>query len=146
MIKIVHVVNQFFAGFGGEEKAGMGVDRHRALPARRAGWSKTRRPGKIVCTIYVGDNYFHEHKEEALKAILMPCARPAPDVLVAGPAFNSGRYGVSCVETCNAIAQANWPSLLHGHARRESRYRRISRNRQCAGLLFTDDRGDHGDE
>jgi glycine reductase len=59
---------------------------------------------KIACTIYYGDNYFHEHKEDAMKAILDAVRSAQPQALVAGPAFNSGRYGVSCVEVCNAIA------------------------------------------
>src|SRR4029434_8293567 len=59
---------------------------------------------KIACTIYYGDNYFHEHKEDAVKAILDAVRSARPQALVAGPAFNSGRYGVSRVEVCNAIA------------------------------------------
>ena len=44
------------------------------------------------------------HKEDAAKALLVAVRAGAPDVVVAGPAFNSGRYGLSCVEICNAIA------------------------------------------
>jgi len=39
---------------------------------------------KIACTIYCGDNYFHEHKEDALKAILDAVRSAEPQVLVAG--------------------------------------------------------------
>jgi glycine reductase len=59
---------------------------------------------KIACTIYVGDNYFHEHKDQAIPAILSAVRAAEPQVLVAGPAFNSGRYGMTCVEVCNAVA------------------------------------------
>ena len=105
MIKIVHVLNQFFAGLGGEEKAGMpaGVIDGSA-GAARALETKLGNMAKIVCTVYVGDNYFHEHKDEALKAILDAARGAAPDVVVAGPAFNSGRYGLSCIEICDAAA------------------------------------------
>jgi glycine reductase complex component B subunit gamma len=104
-MKIVHVVNQFFAGLGGEDKAGLPVaviegsaGAARALERAIAGQAE------IACTIYVGDNYFHEHKDDALKAIFDAVRAAAPAVLVAGPAFNSGRYGMSCVEICNAVA------------------------------------------
>ena len=107
MIKIVHVVNQFFAGLGGEEKAGLPVGViEGSAGAARGLEPKLGDEGKIACTVYVGDNYFHEHKEEALKAILDAVRAAEPNVLVAGPAFNSGRYGLSCVEICNAVANA----------------------------------------
>ncbi len=105
MIKLVHVVNQFFAGFGGEEKAGLPVG---IVPgsagAARALEQKLGADAQIVCTIYVGDNYFHEHKDEALKEIVGGVRAAEADVVVAGPAFNSGRYGLACVETCSAVA------------------------------------------
>ncbi len=107
MIKVVHVVNQFFAGLGGEEKAGLPVGVIAgSAGAARALSQKLGADAQIACTIYVGDNYFHEHKDEAMQAILDAVRTAGPEVLVAGPAFNSGRYGLSCVETCNAVAQA----------------------------------------
>lgn len=106
-MKIVHVVNQFFAGLGGEDKAGLPVaaiecsaGAARALERAIAG------QGTVACTIYAGDNYFHEHKDDAVKDILEAVRAAAPDVVVAGPAFNSGRYGMSCIEICDAIANA----------------------------------------
>ena len=54
---------------------------------------------RIACTIYYGDNYFHEHNEEALEAVLDAVRSRNPDIVVAGPAFNSGRYGVSCMRS-----------------------------------------------
>ena len=105
MIKIVHIVNQFFAGLGGEEKAGLPVGViDGSAGAARAVEMKLDGDAEIVSTIYAGDNYFHEHKEEAIKAILDAVRAAGPLVLVAGPAFNSGRYGMTCVEVCNAIA------------------------------------------
>lgn len=106
MITIVHVLNQFFAGLGGEEKADMGVDViEGSAGAARALELKLGAAAKIACTVYVGDNYFHEHKAVAVKAILDAVRAAGPDVVVAGPAFNSGRYGMTCVEACNAIAE-----------------------------------------
>ena len=107
MTTIVHVVNQFFAGLGGEEKAGMSVGViENAAGAARGLQSQLGGEAKIACTIYYGDNYFHEHNEDAMKALLDAVRTRNPQVLVAGPAFNSGRYGLSCVEICNAVAAA----------------------------------------
>jgi glycine reductase len=105
MTTIVHVVNQFFAGLGGEDKAGLPVGViEGSAGAARGLQLQLGEEAKIACTIYYGDNYFHEHKEDAMKAILDAVRSAKPQALVAGPAFNSGRYGVSCVEVCNAVA------------------------------------------
>src|SRR5215813_7018096 len=107
MTTIVHVVNQFFAGLGGEDRADMPVGViEGSAGAARGLQLQLGEEAKIASTIYYGDNYFHEHKEDALKAILEAVRSAQPQALVAGPAFNSGRYGVSCVEVCNAIANA----------------------------------------
>ena len=105
MIKIVHIVNQFFAGLGGEEKAGLPVSViDGSAGAARALEMKLGGIAQIVCTIYVGDNYFHEHKDQAIPEILSAVRAAEPQVVVAGPAFNSGRYGMTCVEVGNAVA------------------------------------------
>jgi betaine reductase len=107
MTTIVHVVNQFFAGLGGEDKAGIPVGViEGSTGAARGLQLQLGEDAKIACTIYYGDNYFHEHKEDAMKAILDAVRSVQPEVLVAGPAFNSGRYGLSCVELSNAVADA----------------------------------------
>jgi glycine reductase complex component B subunit gamma len=105
MTTIVHVVNQFFAGLGGEDKAGIPVGAiEGSAGAARGLQLQLGEDAKIACTIYYGDNYFHEHKEDAITAILDAVRSAQPHVLVAGPAFNSGRYGLSSVEVCNVVA------------------------------------------
>jgi glycine reductase complex component B subunit gamma len=105
MTTIVHVVNQFFAGLGGEDKASVPVGAiEGSVGAARGLQLQLGADAKITCTIYYGDNYFHEHKEDAMKTVLDTVRSAQPDVLVAGPAFNSGRYGLSCVEVGNAVA------------------------------------------
>lgn len=106
MITVVHIVNQFFAGIGGEDQAGVsvGVSDGAAGAARGLALQLGER-GKVRCTIHYGDNYFHEQKDVALRAILDTVKAQQPQVVVAGPAFNAGRYGVSCVEICNSIAK-----------------------------------------
>ena len=105
MITVIHVVNQFFAGLGGEDKAGLPVAvSDGAVGAARGLQMQLGDEAQIVCTISYGDNYFHEHNDEAMKAILEAVRSRKPNILVAGPAFNSGRYGLSCIEICNAVA------------------------------------------
>lgn len=107
MVTVVHVINQFFAGLGGEDKAGVPVGTAEgATGAARGLQAQLGDKGKVVATIYFGDNYFHEHPEEAKAAILKEIGSRKPQVVVAGPAFNSGRYGVGCVEVCHGVAES----------------------------------------
>jgi glycine reductase len=91
---VVHYLNQFFAGLGGEEAAGL-------EPARMAG---AVGPGRglaaaglpVDTTLSCGDNFFAEHEARALSQLLQWLDEIGPDVLVCGPAFGSGRYGYAC--------------------------------------------------
>ncbi len=106
MIRIVHIVNQFFAGIGGEDKAGVGVGvTAGAAGAARGLEAQLGGRGQVIATIHFGDNYFHEQKQEALAAILAEVEKQKADVVVVGPAFNAGRYGLACVEICQGISE-----------------------------------------
>ncbi len=105
MITVIHIINQFFAGLGGEEKASLPVHvLEGASGAARGLQAQLGERGKVIATIYYGDNFFHEHREEASSAVLNEVRTRRPQAVVAGPAFNSGRYGLSCVEICNSIS------------------------------------------
>ena len=56
--------------------------------------------GRIVATVICGDNYFVENTEEASEEVFLMMTRYKPDMVIAGPAFNAGRYGIACGEVC----------------------------------------------
>ncbi len=60
---------------------------------------------EIVSTIVCGDSYFNENLEEAKSTILAWVKELNPDVFIAGPAFNAGRYGVACGTICDAVQE-----------------------------------------
>ena len=91
---IVHYLNQFFAGLGGEEAAG-----HEAVridgpvgPGRALAAAGLAPDVTLAC----GDDRFGEHEEESLGTLLAWLDQLRPAVLVCGPAFGSGRYGYAC--------------------------------------------------
>lgn len=105
MKRVVHVVNQFFAGIGGEDMADVGVGALETLAGASRGLERILADrAEVAPTIYFGDNYFHEHVDTALPALLERIAGVEPDVVLLGPAFNSGRYGLACVEIGRAVA------------------------------------------
>jgi glycine reductase len=104
-VRVMHFINQFFAGIGAEEKADAPVDYREGPigPGKRLqvlfGDS-----GEIVATAYCGDNYFAGHQEEVLQEILRLAKAWDIKMLIAGPAFAAGRYGFSCIEVCRGIS------------------------------------------
>jgi glycine reductase len=104
VVKVLHYLNQFFAGIGGEDQAG-----HEVLFLPRAVGigvvieNATKAHGVEYATIACGDNYFHEAEEKALQAIRLSIDEFRPDLFLAGPAFNAGRYGLACAKLCSWV-------------------------------------------
>src|SRR5262245_32352519 len=104
MVKVLHYLNQFFAGIGGEEKADHEVE----FVSRAVGVGAVIQDSLEVstveyATIVCGDNYFHESEEKALEAMRRSIDQFRPDIFVAGPAFNAGRYGIACAKVCSWV-------------------------------------------
>ncbi len=94
---IVHYINQFFAGKGGEDMADYKPEVVDGVLGPGAGiQGALGDAGKIVKTIVCGDNYFNEHEEEALAFVKKVLEDTKADMLIAGPGFNAGRYGMAC--------------------------------------------------
>jgi glycine reductase complex component B subunit gamma len=112
-MRAVHYVNQFFAGLGGEDKAE--TPPTRLDGAIGPGRGLVAEGVEIVATLACGDDYFAEHEEEALAALLGHLDGLAPEVLVAGPAFGSGRYGYACGTLVAAAADRGIPAVAAMH-------------------------------
>lgn len=103
-MKVLHYLNQFFAGIGGEEKAGQELlFIPRAVGAGMMIEKTFKAHGVEYATLACGDNYFHEQEETALRAIRDAVEQFQPDVFLAGPAFNAGRYGLACAKVCSWV-------------------------------------------
>jgi glycine reductase complex component B subunit gamma len=105
-VKVVHYLNQFFAGLGGEEAAG-------SPPVRLEG---AVGPGRglgleVAATLACGDDFFGEQEDRALADLLRRLDEEKPDVLVCGPSFGSGRYGYACGALAREAAHRGIPSV-----------------------------------
>ena len=111
--KIVHYINQFFAGIGGEEKADYTPELREGVVGPGMGLKAALGEDyEIVSTIICGDNYFGENLDAATDTIIEMVKKCEPDVFVAGPAFNAGRYGVACGTVALAVKEElNLPVL-----------------------------------
>ena len=102
--KVLYYVNQFFGQIGGEEKAGMEpIFKNENIGPALGFNGLLGEEGEVVGTLICGDNYFNENKEESLEYIMKVIKEQNPDIIVAGPAFNAGRYGMACAGVANAV-------------------------------------------
>ena len=95
--RILYYLNQFFGQIGGEDKADYAptLDEKPIGPAMAFNQA-IGDVGEVVATLICGDNYFNENNDEALKFLDEALKKIKPDLVVAGPAFNAGRYGMAC--------------------------------------------------
>ena len=106
VVRVVHYLNQFFGGLGGEDKADLGPRLSEGpVGPGRALQSALGSRGEVVATVICGDNYFAERGEEACAEVIRYVESFRPDVLIAGPAFDAGRYGIACGAVCRAAEE-----------------------------------------
>ncbi len=109
---IVHYINQFFAGKGGEDMADYKPEVIDGTAGPGTGiQAAVGDAGKIVKTIICGDNYFNEHEEECLAFVKKVLSDAKADLLIAGPGFNAGRYGMACGSTSKAAFEMGIPAI-----------------------------------
>ncbi len=96
-LRIVHYINQFFAQIGGEEMADYKPELREGCIGPGLAFNQAfGEDAEIVATVICGDSYFNENLDEAKATVLEMIKSQNPDLFIAGPAFNAGRYGVAC--------------------------------------------------
>lgn len=110
--RIVLYLNQFFGQIGGEDQAhiapqsfdkpiGPGLGLKGLLPKNCT----------IVGTIVCGDSYFNENLEEASATVGEMIKDFDPHVVIVGPAFNAGRYGMACGTVGKIASEMGIPAV-----------------------------------
>ncbi len=115
-MRIVHYVNQFFAGVGGEDQAGCGPElREEPVGPGKRLQSLLGDEHEIVATVFCGDDYAAS-TPGAGEEIVALAEEADPELVVAGPAFTSGRYGVACSAVVAAAAERGHKAIASMHA------------------------------
>lgn len=107
MKKILFYTNQFFGQIGGEEFAYTEPFVEAGPRGNANAFAPAIKGGEIVATIVCGDNYFAENIEKSLEFVKAQVEEIKPDIVIAGPAFNAGRFGIACCEVCKFV-QSNY--------------------------------------
>jgi glycine reductase len=115
-LRILHYINAFFGGLGGEEEAHTPVRlQEGAIGPGRLLEQVLAGQGRVIATLVCGDGYFGEHEAEAVEQARASLQRHRPDVFLAGPAFRSGRYGLACGRLCLEAERLGIPAVTGMH-------------------------------
>jgi glycine reductase complex component B subunit gamma len=103
-MRVVHYLNQFFGGLGGEEKAGAPLEsRDVAVGPGKLFEQLLSGEAQVVLTLICGDNYAVENHEAFIATALEKIRQAKADLLVAGPCFLAGRYGMAAGALCTEV-------------------------------------------
>ena len=103
-MRVVHYLNQFFGGLGGEDVAGMGLEsRDGAVGPGKLLEQLFGSDCRVVTTLVCGDNYAVENQEGLTAEVLEKVRAVDADFFVAGPCFLAGRYGIAAGSLCVAV-------------------------------------------
>lgn len=115
-LRLVHYVNAFFGGVGGEAEA------YHALEMRPGPTGSGNllqrlcgRQAEVVGTVVCGDGYFVEHEEAVVERVRQYVQEQTADAFLAGPAFGSGRYGLACGRLCREVERLGIPAVTGLH-------------------------------
>lgn len=103
-MRIVHYLNQFFGGLGGEEQAGAPLEtRDGAVGPGKLLEQLFGGNAKVVTTLICGDNYAVENQDAMVADAVEKIRAAKADLFVAGPCFQAGRYGMAAGALCSAV-------------------------------------------
>lgn len=114
-MRVVHYLNQFQAGIGGEDAASSPPRLHDGavgpgrLLARLLGEEH-----ELVASVSCGDDYAAS-EPGAVHEVLELVRQAGADLILAGPAFGSGRYGLACGWVAAAAVEAGMPAVASMH-------------------------------
>ena len=111
-LRVVHYVNQFFGRIGAEEAGDHPFTVREGPVGPGIGLQKELGDaGQVVATFICGDNRAATDLEAFGAEVTAALRDHKADVLVAGPAFNAGRYGLAAGEACARAAAIGVPAV-----------------------------------
>jgi glycine reductase complex component B subunit gamma len=116
-MRVVHYLNQFFGGQGGEEAADMPpCIQDGAVGPGRLLEQVLGTDTRVVHTIIAGDNYAAENLESLTELVVKQVKEARAELFVAGPCFEAGRYGMAAGALCQAVQAALGVPVVTGMA------------------------------
>ncbi len=105
-MRVVHYINQFFGGIGGEEYADSPLEaRSGAVGPGRLLDQLLGEDSQVVATIVCGDNHAAENLSGVAAEVVKEVQEAQADLFIAGPCFQAGRYGTAAGAMCEAVRE-----------------------------------------
>ncbi|CUO07764.1 GrdB-related putative oxidoreductase [Clostridium disporicum] len=104
-MKVLMIFDQTQAGLGGKENPNLELG-GKMMPIGSASMLEPALKevdGKVVATLYCGDGFFDENKQEVTKKIIAMTQKINPDVIICGPAYNYKGYAKMCAVLAKAL-------------------------------------------
>jgi len=98
--KVIFYTNQFFGQIGGEDKAYTEPQFHEGPVGNANAFTGKLENAEVIATIICGDNYYVENMDIVKDFVKKNLKDREFDLLIAGPAFNAGRFGIACADVC----------------------------------------------
>lgn len=115
-LRVVHYINAFYGGLGGERAAETPIHMQEgAMGPGRLLIQQLAGQGDVIATWICGDGYFTAHEDDVAAWVGERLREIEPDVLIAGPAFGSGRYGLACGRVCVVAERLGIPAITGMH-------------------------------
>lgn len=103
MKRVVVYTNQFFGQIGGEDKAYIKPILKLGAVGSANLFNSKLQDAEVIATLICGDNYYAENMKNASTTLLEWLKDLNADILIAGPAFNAGRFGMACGDLCASV-------------------------------------------
>lgn len=100
MKNVLFYTNQFFGQIGGEDKAYTEPQFHMGPIGSANAFVSKLNNAEIAATIICGDNYYVENMDMVKEFVRDKIKEMQIDLVIAGPAFNAGRFGIACGDIC----------------------------------------------
>ena len=115
MKKILFYTNQFFGQIGGEDMAYAEPQLFEGMHGSANTFGAPLKDiAEIVATIVCGDNFYAENMETGRAFLLEQIKKYQPDLIIAGPAFNAGRFGIACGDVCKTAKEQSGVDAFTG--------------------------------
>jgi glycine/betaine/sarcosine/D-proline reductase family selenoprotein B len=112
VIEVIHYLNQFYGRLGGEAAADTPLSCAEGAVGPGTRLAQLLAPdATLASTLICGDNFAAEREPEFRAAVREALLAAAPGVVIAGPAFNAGRYGLACGVVCEVAAELGIPAV-----------------------------------
>ena len=115
-MRVVHYLNQFFGGIGGEEFGAEPDVKEGPVGPGRLLVQLLGADTQIVKTIICGDNYAAENLPELTQWVIDQVRESEAELFVAGPCYEAGRYGLVSAGLCVAVQEQLGIAVVTGMA------------------------------